>query len=164
MKFRTAVLTISDSGSRGERQDLSGPAIAQTLAPFSDVVWTGILPDDREQIASCLRRLADENQADLILTTGGTGLAPRDVTPEATLSVAEKLVPGIAEAMRAESMRITSRGMLSRGVAVVRGRSLIVNLPGSPKAVRECLQAILPALPHGIEILCGIARECAAQE
>lgn len=164
MKFRTAVLTISDSGSRGERQDPSGPAIAQTLATLSDVVWTGILPDDQEQIASCLRRLADENQADLILTTGGTGLAPRDVTPEATLSVAEKLVPGIAEAMRAESMRITSRGMLSRGVAVVRGRSLIVNLPGSPKAVRECLQAILPALPHGIEILCGIARECAAQE
>lgn len=163
MRFRTAVLTISDRGSRGERQDLSGPAIVESIASCSDVVWTGMLPDDREQIAACLRQLADENKADLILTTGGTGLAPRDVTPEATLSVAEKLVPGIAEAMRAESMRITSRGMLSRGVSVVRGRSLIVNLPGSPKAVRECLQVILPALPHGIEILCGVAGECAAQ-
>ena len=163
MKFRTAVLTISDSSSRGERPDLSGPAITQMLTPLSDIVWTGILPDDREQIAACLRRLADENQADLILTTGGTGLSPGDVTPEATLLIAEKMVPGIAEAMRAESMRITSRGMLSRGVAVVRGRSLIVNLPGSPKAVHECLSVILPALSHGIETLCGIARECAAQ-
>ena len=164
MNFRTAVLTISDSGSRGERQDLSGPAIVESLDTLSTVVWTGMVPDNREQIAACLRQLADENKAELILTTGGTGLAPRDVTPEATLEVAEKLVPGIAEAMRAESMRITSRGMLSRGIAAVRGRSLIINLPGSPKAVRECLHAILPALPHAVETLCGLARECAAQE
>ncbi|MCQ5130050.1 MogA/MoaB family molybdenum cofactor biosynthesis protein [Butyricicoccus faecihominis] len=162
MKIRTAVLTVSDKGSQGLREDKSGPAIVETLGELAEIVWTGVVPDERERIAQTLRELADAGGADLILTTGGTGLAPRDVTPEATCDAGQRMVPGIAEAMRAESLRITPRGMLSRGVAVTRGRTLIVNLPGSPKAARECLAVLLPALPHGIEILCGKAGECGA--
>lgn len=163
MKIRTAVLTVSDQGSRGLREDKSGPAIVETLGELAEIVWTGVVPDEQAQIAGVLRELADTDAADLILTTGGTGLSPRDVTPEATLDIAERQVPGMAEAMRAESLRVTSRGMLSRGVAVTRGKTLIVNLPGSPKAVRECLDVLLPALPHGVDILRGRAGECAAQ-
>lgn len=163
MKIRTAVLTVSDQGSRGLREDKSGPLIAELLGESAQIVWTGIVPDERTEIASILKELADGKQVDLILTTGGTGLSPRDITPEATLDIAERLVPGIAEVMRAESLRVTPRGMLSRGVAVTRGRTLIINLPGSPKAVRECLTVILPALPHGIDILRGQAGECGAQ-
>ncbi|MDY3619511.1 MogA/MoaB family molybdenum cofactor biosynthesis protein [Agathobaculum sp.] len=163
MKIRTAVLTVSDQGSRGLREDKSGPAIVETLGELAEIVWTGVMPDERAQIAGVLRELADTDAADLILTTGGTGLSPRDVTPEATLDIAERQVPGMAEAMRAESLRVTPRGMLSRGVAVTRGKTLIVNLPGSPKAVRECLDVLLPALPHGVDILRGRAGECAAQ-
>lgn len=161
MKIRTAILTVSDKGSRGEREDLSGPAIAATIAELGEIVWTGIVPDEHNAIANIIRTLADTGQANLILTTGGTGLSARDVTPEATLSIAERQIHGIAETMRAEGMRFTKSAMLSRGVAVVRGQTLIINLPGSPKAVRECLAAVLPALPHGIDIICGHAGECA---
>lgn len=162
MKIRTAVLTVSDKGFHGLREDKSGPAIAQTLGELAEIVWTGIVPDERAQIAETLRELADTDAADLILTTGGTGLSPRDLTPEATLDIAERQVPGMAEAMRAESLRVTPRGMLSRGVAATRGKTLIVNLPGSPKAVRECLQVLLPALPHGVDILRDRTGECGA--
>ena len=120
-----------------------------------------LLPDDRAQLAQAMRAIADDGLADLILTTGGTGLSPRDWTPEATLDVAERLVPGIAEAMRAYSMQFTPRAMLSRAVSVIRGQTLIINLPGSPKAVRECLEYLLPALGHGLEILTGAAGNCA---
>lgn len=159
--FRAAVITASDKGYAGEREDVSGRVIREMLAEAGyDVVRYALLPDDRELLAAELRRLCDENAAELVLTTGGTGFSPRDCTPEATLDVAERGVPGIAEAMRAESMKITSRAMLSRGVAVLRGGTLIVNLPGSPKAARENLACILPALEHGLAILTGRDGEC----
>lgn len=159
--FNGAVLTVSDKGSKGERADASGPAIQESLAGL-DVRWLHyeIVPDEKEAISSMLRAWADEG-IDLVLTTGGTGLAPRDVTPEATMGVIDKLVPGIAEVMRAESLKKTPHAMLSRAVAGVRRRTLIINLPGSPKAVRECLAVIAPALPHAIETLRGEAYECA---
>ena len=125
---------------------------------------THLVSDDREGLAKLLAEIADEGRAQLVLTTGGTGFSPRDNTPEATMDVAEKPVPGIPEAMRAYSMRITPRGMLSRGTAAIRKRTLIINLPGSPKAVRENLEAVTPALTHGIEILTGAATNCAAPE
>jgi len=121
-----------------------------------------LVPDNKESIASALVEWADGGEVDVVLTTGGTGLSPRDVTPEATLMVVDRLVPGLPEAMRAESMKNTPLGMLSRGVAGMRGQCLVVNLPGSPKAVRECLAAILPALPHAVGIMKGHLRECAA--
>ena len=152
--YTAAVLTVSDKGYQGLRQDTSGPALCAMLAEAGyRVVHTAIVPDEGERIAAALIHCADALEAALILTTGGTGFSPRDVTPEATLSVAERLCPGIAEAMRAESMKITPRGCLSRGVAALRGRSLIVNLPGSEKAARENLSAVLDALGHGIEML-----------
>src|SRR5262245_12456943 len=145
--MRVAILTISDKASRGEREDLGGPAIREALVEL-DPEWGEyrIVADEQEQISAALVALCDD--ADLVLTTGGTGLAPRDVTPQATLRVLDYEAPGIAEAMRSASMRVTPMGMLSRAVAGVRGRTLLVNLPGSPKAVREILAAILPALPH----------------
>ncbi|MBR2699986.1 MAG: molybdenum cofactor biosynthesis protein MoaE [Clostridia bacterium] len=153
MSYTAAVLTISDKGARGERADTSGPAISEMLARAGyAVVRHAILPDERAQIAGALRDCAAEGVA-LVLTTGGTGFSPRDVTPEATRDVIEREAPGLAEAMRAESMRITPRGCLSRGVAGIRGRTLIVNLPGSERAARENLGAILPALEHGLQIL-----------
>lgn len=161
---RLAVLTISDKGSKGLRQDESGPAIEEVLAPLGyERVKYEIVPDERAFIAERLRHWADSGDVDLIVTTGGTGLAPRDVTPEATLDVVDKLVPGLAEVMRNESLKRTPMAMLSRAVAGIRGRSLIVNLPGSPRAVRECLEAVLPALPHAMEILRGQAGECATR-
>ncbi len=163
--FTLGVLTASDKGSRGEREDESGKAIQEKLAPLdAHVVRYEIVPDEKEIISARLAEWADSVEIDLIVTTGGTGLSPRDVTPEATLDVIDRLVPGFAEVMRAESLKKTPQAMLSRAVAGTRKRSLIINLPGSPKAVRECLEAILPALPHAIETLRGEAAECASRE
>lgn len=163
MRFTAAVITVSDSGFRGEREDRSGPAIAEMLAGDGwEIVRREIVPDDRGAIEGVLRSCADESGVCLAVTTGGTGFAVRDVTPEATRAVIERETPGIPEAMRAESMRITPRGCLSREAAGIRGMTLIVNCPGSEKAVRECLGAVLPALRHGVEILRGTASNCAA--
>ena len=160
--FSFAVLTISDKGSTGERQDASGVAIKEIVTSAGyELTHYGILPDEQSLIQAELARLCDQKIANLILTTGGTGFAKRDVTPEATLAVVEKLCPGIPESMRALSLAITNRAMLTRSVAGIRGDSLIVNMPGSPKAVKECLEYILPALKHGLEILLGKASECA---
>ena len=150
------VLTISDRGWRGEREDKSGEEIKRILsASGADIIRYEIVPDEKDMIAQRLAQWADGGGVDLIVTTGGTGLSPRDVTPEATLSVVQKVVPGLPEAMRAEGRKKTSTATLSRGVCGIRGRSLIVNLPGSPKAVRESLEVILPVLPHAIEVLKG---------
>lgn len=159
--YRLAILTSSDKGSAGLREDLSGPLIADTLKALGTIVASAVVPDDRAQIAGQLKTWVDSDQVDLILTTGGTGLSPRDITPEATLDVVERLVPGIPEAMRAESLKITNRAMLSRAVAGTRGRTLIINLPGSPRAVAECLAIIAPVLPHALAILTARESECA---
>jgi len=154
MSYRVAILTISDKGSQGLRDDRSGPEIARLVsAAGGEVAVTAMVPDERDQIAARLVAWADGAVADVIITTGGTGLSPRDVTPEATLSVVERQVPGMAEALRAESLKKTPMAMLSRGVAGIRGQTLIVNLPGSPKAVVECLEVLLPVLPHAVETL-----------
>jgi molybdopterin adenylyltransferase len=152
-----ALVTISDKSSRGEREDLGGPAIREALVEIGDttVVDYQVVPDEQPRIAALLVSLCERADVALVLTTGGTGLAPRDVTPQATLSVVDYEVPGIAEAMRAASLRVTPAGMLSRAVAGVRNQTLIVNLPGSPKAVRETLAAIGAALPHAISTLRG---------
>lgn len=163
MKLTAAVITMSDKGSRGERADASGPAMCAMLATEGwEVVHTAVIPDDMETIKAELIKCADELGVCLVATTGGTGFSVRDVTPEATKAVIERECPGIPEAMRAESMRITPRGCLSREAAGIRGGTLIVNCPGSEKAARECLGAVLPALKHGVEILRGEAGECAA--
>lgn len=154
--MRVAILTVSDRGSRGERADTSGEAIRATVeGAGGEVVRYEIVPDQRDVIAATLRAWCDGGGIDLVLTTGGTGLAARDVTPEATLDIADRLAPGIAEAMRAEGMRQTPMAMLSRGVAAVRGSVLIVNLPGSEKGVRESLGAVIGVLPHAVELLRG---------
>jgi molybdenum cofactor synthesis domain-containing protein len=151
-----AIVTISDKSSRGEREDLGGPAIREALADLdASFVEYRVVPDEQLRIVAVLVELTERGDIDLLLTTGGTGLAPRDVTPQATLSVLEYEVPGIGEVMRAESVKVTPAGMLSRGVAGVRRGTLIVNLPGSPKAVREILAAIGPALPHAVSTLKG---------
>ncbi len=149
------VLTISDSGARGTRPDTSGELIRALVTQMPDTAITAgaIIPDERELIEGTLREWSDEKRLNLILTTGGTGLAPRDVTPEATRAVIDREAPGIAEAMRATSLQHTPFGMLSRGVAGTRRRTLIINLPGSPKAVKECLECILPVLPHAVNLL-----------
>jgi molybdopterin adenylyltransferase len=155
------VLTISDSGAKGERQDTSGENIRTlvTQLPGAVINAGAIIPDERARIEAVLREWSDEKHLNLIFTTGGTGLAPRDVTPEATRVVIDREAPGIAEAMRAISIQKTPFGMLSRGVVGMRGRTLIINLPGSPKAVRECLEYILPVLPHAINLLIEGPRE-----
>jgi molybdenum cofactor synthesis domain-containing protein len=161
-KIRAAVVTLSDRSARREREDKSGPLIRKMLEDAGFRVEEQVLlPDDREQIETTLKDLTDRQRFDLILTTGGTGFSGRDVTPEATMAVAERVAPGIAEAIRAYSMKITGRAMLGRGTSVIRGRTLIVNLPGSPKAARESLEHILPHLAHGIDILRGVAEDCA---
>ena len=149
------VLTISDGASRGERQDLSGERIRALAAQLPDatIAASAIVPDEQAQISATLREWSDQQHLHLILTTGGTGLAPRDVTPEATSAIIEREAPGIAEALRINSLRYTPMAMLSRGIAGVRGKTLIINLPGSPKAVQECLEYILPVLPHAINLL-----------
>lgn len=160
--FRAAVITLSDKGAKGERVDESGPAAAEMLLQAGyEVVEQLILPDEPEQLKTQLIRLADGRQVDLILTSGGTGFSMRDQTPEATLAVADRMASGIAEYIRARSMEITPRAMLSRGVSVLRGRTLIINLPGSPKAVKESLGFILGSLEHGLKILRGTDGECA---
>ncbi len=154
------ILTISDKGSRGQRQDKSGEVIRDIVARLeSTVVKYDIVPDEIEIISAKLLDWADAREMDIILTTGGTGLSRRDVTPEATLSVIDREVPGIAEAMRAKSLEKTPMAVLSRAVAGMRGQCLIINLPGSPKAVRECLEVILTALPHAVEIIRGEVTE-----
>lgn len=159
---RAAIITSSDSGYRGEREDLSGPAIREILEREGyQVVSMDILPDDRTMLGEKMKEIADNNLAELILTTGGTGFSQRDVMPEATEDIIERRVPGIPEAMRAYSMIITRRAMLSRATAGIRKKTLIINLPGSPRAVKESLEYIIGALGHGIEILTGEASDCA---
>lgn len=156
-----AVITASDKGAKGEREDLSGQEIERMIAEIGGkVIDYRILPDEIETLASTMVELTDQVGAALVLTTGGTGFSPRDFTPEATLKVIERQVPGLPEAMRRESFAKTPRAMLSRAMAGIRGKSLIINLPGSPKGVRECLQVIMPVLPHAVEILRGTSGEC----
>jgi len=159
--IKVGILTISDKGSRGEREDLSGKTIKDIIVRIEGTVeYYKIIPDEKEMIKEELIKAVDKLNLDLILTTGGTGLGKRDVTPEATLAIIEKEVPGISEIIRSESFKKTNRAILSRAVAGIRKESLIINLPGSPKGVRESLEIILEALPHGIEILKGQATEC----
>jgi molybdenum cofactor synthesis domain-containing protein len=154
--MNVGILTVSDKGSRGERVDTSGDAIRGLIVGAGGKVErAAVVPDEAQIIAATLREWCDDGQLDLVLTTGGTGLAHRDITPEATMSVADRAVPGLGEAMRAEGMKHTPRAMLSRSVAVVRGATLIVNLPGSEKAVRESLGAIIDVLPHAVDLLRG---------
>ena len=161
--FKAAVLTVSDRSFREERPDAGGPLVVEILknAGYA-VAETAIVPDEQGRIEAALRQWCDrEEPVDLIITTGGTGFAPRDVTPEATIAVCDRLTPGIPEAMRYASMQVTNRAMLSRAQAGIRKGTLIVNLPGSPKAARENLEAVLPALPHGLEMLSGRPADCA---
>ena len=159
--IKVGILTISDKGSRGEREDLSGKVIEEVVKKINgEVKYYQIIPDEKDIIQEELIKAVDKLHLDLILTTGGTGLAKRDVTPDATLEVIEKEVSGISEIIRSESFKKTNRAILSRGVAGIRKESLIINLPGSPKGVRESLEIVLEALPHGIEILKGQATEC----
>ena len=161
--FTAKVITVSDRSFRGEREDTAGPMVARMLGEAGYTVGEGVIvSDERDRIAHALRAAAAEDIA-LIVTTGGTGFAPRDITPEATMDVVERAVPGIGEAMRYASLRITPRAILSRATAGIVGRSLIVNLPGSPKAAKENLEAVLPALRHGLEMLRGGEADCAIQ-
>jgi molybdenum cofactor synthesis domain-containing protein len=160
--MKAAILTVSDKGFRGEREDTSGPSLAAWLRERKiDVVHAEIVPDEEEQIARVLMHLADHGQAELILTTGGTGVSPRDVTPDATLRVVEKVLPGFGEAMRAATREKLATAIISRALAGIRKRTLIVNLPGSPVGAVESLAAVWPAVPHAIEKLQGDAKDCA---
>ncbi len=159
--FSVGIITVSDKGSKGERADASGPAIEEIMKKIGGRVEKYVIvPDEKRDIKEAIIDMSDMLGLNLILTTGGTGFSKRDVTPEATLEVIEKYVPGIPEAMRAKSLQVTPKAMLSRAQAGIRKQSLIINLPGSPKGVRENLEAIIPALKHGIEILTGKASEC----
>ena len=160
--FTAAVITVSDKGAAGEREDLGGPLVRDIMVSEGfDVIYASIVPDERELIEQELVKCADELDVAIVITTGGTGFSPRDVTPEATIAVCGRMAPGIPEAMRSESMKVTNRAMLARQQAGIRGRTLIVNLPGSPKAARENLAAILPSLFHGLEMLRGEGADCA---
>ena len=160
-EFSVGIITISDKGSRGERVDASGPAIEEMIKPIGGRVEKYVIvPDEKQDIKQAIIEMSDSLGLNLVLTTGGTGFSNRDVTPEATLEVIERHVPGIPEAMRARSLMVTPKAMLSRAQAGLRKQTLIINLPGSPKGVRENLEVIIPALKHGIEILTGQANEC----
>ena len=160
--YHAAVLTVSDRSFRGERPDGGGPLVAEMLKNAGyEVIMSAIVPDEQAQIEEKLRQIADSGEVQLLVTTGGTGFAPRDVTPEATLTVCDRLTPGIPEAMRYASMQVTNRAMLSRAQAGIRKGTLIINLPGSPKAAKENLEAVLPAIGHGLEMLSGRPADCA---
>ena len=165
MSYTAAILTISDKGARGEREDKSGPVLCELAAEHGyQVVYTALIPDEKDQIQAELIKCSDELHVNLVLTTGGTGFSPRDVTPEATLAVAERETRGIPEAMRAASMQITDRACLSREAAGICGRTLVVNLPGSPKAALENISAVIGPIAHGLRILRGGQADCAAGE
>ena len=158
-----AIITVSDKGSQGKRQDLSGPAISEMLAGAAiEIKNSLIVPDEIDQIQKAIINFADIEKVDLILTTGGTGVSPRDVTPDATLNIIDKQIPGMAEAMRYESRKITPHAMISRAIAGIRGKCLIINLPGSPRGAKENLAVILPALKHAVEKIKGDDSECAS--
>ena len=160
--YSVAIITISDKGSRGEREDLSGPAIKELIIPLpAQVQFYEVIPDEIESISATLKDCSDKLNCDLIITTGGTGVGPRDVTPEATRAVIDREIPGMAEVMRMESLKKTPHAMISRAVVGTRGQSLIVNLPGSPKAVKENLSTLLPALSHAIDKIKGDDADCA---
>lgn len=162
MEFQAGVVTVSDKGSRGEREDLSGKEVVRMLQELSILVSeTVIIPDEQDQIRQTLIDLSDKKNLDLIVTTGGTGVTPRDLTPDATLEVIDKALPGMAEAMRQESLKKTPHAMISRAVVGIRGQTLIINLPGSPRGVRENLAVVLPALKHALEKIKGDETECA---
>lgn len=161
-RYQVAVITLSDKASIGDRVDESGPTIVNSLdEKYYEIAETILIPDDKEELVFHLKRLSDERLVDLILTTGGTGFSKRDITPEATLEVMTRNAQGIAEGIRAFSLTKTNRAMLSRGVSVIRNSTLIVNLPGSPKACLECMEYIKDVLPHGIDVLRGDGTECA---
>jgi len=160
--FSAGIITVSDKGSQGKREDKSGPVIVELLAGAAvSIKKTIIIPDEIDQIAQAIVQFADVEKLDLILTTGGTGVSPRDLTPDATLKVLDREIPGMAEAMRASSMKVTPHAMISRAVAGIRGRSLIINLPGSPKGAKENLSIVMPALTHTMEKIQGDERDCA---
>ncbi|HOB29550.1 MAG: molybdenum cofactor synthesis domain-containing protein [Dethiobacteria bacterium] len=160
--YRFATITVSDKGAAGEREDRSGPLLSELLQPWGDLAHSVIIPDERAALVAELRRMVVDG-TDAVFTSGGTGLSPHDITPEATLEVVERLVPGLAEAMRRESFSATPRAMLSRAVAGISGQTLIVNLPGSPRAVRECFAVLEPVLDHALETLTGRGGECGAE-
>ncbi len=164
VNMKIAVLCISDSGFAGEREDSSGPLIIEMMKDMAQTVLYKCLPDEQEMISVELVKICDDGEADIILTTGGTGFAPRDVTPEATSAVIERTVPGIPEAMRLRSLAITDRAMLSRAVAGIRGETLIINLPGSPKAVKENLETVMPVLGHAVELIKNRVKNCASEK
>jgi molybdenum cofactor synthesis domain-containing protein len=159
--LRVAIITLSDKGSQGEREDVSGKKIIDFITEMNGIIVTyEVIPDEADELKNLLMSLADGSHANLILTTGGTGLSPRDITPEVTLSVADKIVPGFAEAMRMESLKKTPHAMLSRAATVMRKETLIINLPGNPAGVIECLEVIAPALPHAIQKAGGDPADC----
>lgn len=158
--MKIGIICVSDRCYRKECEDKSGPAIAECVKELSEQSVYRLVPDVKMKISKALCELADSENCDVIFTTGGTGFAPRDVTPEATKAVIEKEVPGISEAIRAKSLEITDRAMLSRAVSGIRGKTLIINLPGSPKAVRESIEVVLPVLPHAVETLSGNTQNC----
>ena len=161
--FKAAVLTVSDRSSQGLRPDAAGPLVAELLTDAGyEVAFTQIVPDEKPRIEAALRQWCDRDPVDLIVTTGGTGFSPRDVTPEATIAVCQRLAPGIPEAMRYASLQVTPRAMLSRAASGIRGKTLIVNLPGSPNAAKENLEAVLPSLSHGLQMLTGDSADCAS--
>ena len=162
--YEIGIITVSDKGSRGERVDESGPVIKVMVKSLGEVTSYIVVPDDLDLLKEAMISMSDKEKLDLVFTSGGTGFSSRDNTPEATLAVIRKQAPGLVEAMRADSLKRTNRAMLSRAVAGIRNNTLIINLPGSVKAVRECLAVIMPALPHGLEILTGRGGECGSAE